>query len=39
VFHDEPVGMKFFGQTPAYAGVTTMILISLGGPKGHVHSE
>jgi hypothetical protein len=31
--------MKFFGQTPAYAGVTTtMIFISLGGPKAHVHS-
>jgi hypothetical protein len=30
--------MKFFGQTPAYARVmTTMIFISLGGPKAHVH--
>jgi hypothetical protein len=37
--------MKFFGQTPAlrqaqgklYAGATTMIFISMGGPKAHVH--
>jgi hypothetical protein len=31
--------MKLLGWTPAYAGVTTtMILILLGGPKAHAHS-
>jgi hypothetical protein len=31
--------MKFFGQTPAYAWVTTtVVFISLGGPMAYVQS-
>jgi hypothetical protein len=37
-FHDESVRVKFFGQAPACARVTTMIFICLGGPKRHAHS-